>query len=263
MIKILKGGCGTRHPSTYRMSRPEGVSNYILLIIKSPGEFVINNNSYIVNPGSAIILLPFTSCFYGNPDGYYIDDWLHFEISDISRVKINKIPSNKPFSIGNTDTMTYFIRQILWEKSYSPPEFMQQNIDSLFSLLMNHLSIATTGVKSDKTNTHFHNQLQLLRFELQNSLYENHTIDKCAQKLCISPSYFQHIYSSFFNIPFQKDLIQMRIENAKYVLTTTNLAIKEIADICGYTNEVHFYRQFKQMTGLTPSEYRKFTSSLI
>ena len=53
----------------------------------------------------------------------------------------------------------------------------------------------------------------------------------------------------------------MRIEHAKYILTTTDLTLEQIAEICGYSNEVHFYRQFKQITGLTPSKYRKKEST--
>lgn len=261
MIHILKGGCGTRHPSSYRMSRPEGVPNYVLLIVKTPGEFMINNNFYLVSPGNAIILAPFTSSFYGNPKGDYIDDWLHFELADDSIFDRNEIPKNIPFSIGNAEIFTFFIRQILWEKSYTPPQFMSKNIEALFSVLINHLSVACHNINNQKSNHRFENELQQLRLELQNSIAEKHTIEEYAKKLGVSPSYFQHLYTSFFNISFQKDLIQMRIEHAKYILTTTDLTLEQIAEICGYSNEVHFYRQFKQITGLTPSKYRKKEST--
>ena len=106
MIHILKGGCGTRHPSSYRMSRPEGVPNYVLLIVKTPGEFMINNNFYLVSPGNAIILAPFTSSFYGNPKGDYIDDWLHFELADDSIFDRNEIPKNT-FLLVTQGTLLY------------------------------------------------------------------------------------------------------------------------------------------------------------
>lgn len=49
----------------------------------------------------------------------------------------------------------------------------------------------------------------------------------------------------------------MRIDYAKYILETSSLSIEQVAEISGYTNEVHFFRQFKQITGITPARYRK------
>ena len=103
-------------------------------------------------------------------------------------------------------------------------------------------------------------QLQTLRLDMQNNLSDQPSIEKYASMLGISPSYFQHIYSDFFGVPFQQDVIQLRIEQAKYILTTTGITLEQVAELCGYTNEVHFYRQFKKITGSTPAHYRKMTA---
>jgi len=42
------------------------------------------------------------------------------------------------------------------------------------------------------------------------------------------------------------------------MLAETNNTIREIAFACGYGNEYHFIRQFKKITGKTPTEYRNF-----
>ena len=34
------------------------------------------------------------------------------------------------------------------------------------------------------------------------------------------------------------------------------LTVEEIANLCGYNNTVHFHRQFKQITGMTPGKCR-------
>ncbi|MNC73208.1 HTH-type transcriptional regulator GadW [compost metagenome] len=52
------------------------------------------------------------------------------------------------------------------------------------------------------------------------------------------------------------DVIASRVEHAKYLLTTTDISVKKIAEMCGYASEIHFMRQFKQQLGLTPSQYR-------
>ena len=46
-------------------------------------------------------------------------------------------------------------------------------------------------------------------------------------------------------------------EKAKELLMQTSLTAREISALCGYQNETHFSRQFKQFTGTAPQEYRK------
>ena len=82
MIRAIKGGCDTRHPRTFLLTRPNGLPNHVVLIIRSAGEFQIGSEHFTVTPSQAVILAPHTSYRYGNPDGIYMDDWLHFETTD-------------------------------------------------------------------------------------------------------------------------------------------------------------------------------------
>lgn len=52
----------------------------------------------------------------------------------------------------------------------------------------------------------------------------------------------------------------MRVDYSKYILRTTDLPMEQICDMCGYLNEVHFYWQFKKLTGTSPAKYRKSTA---
>lgn len=103
----------------------------------------------------------------------------------------------------------------------------------------------------------------MIRLEIANSLTEPHSIEKHAKELKISASYFQYLYKKIFGVSFQHDLIQIRINYAKYVLLTSNLPIDQIAETCGYSNEVHFYRQFKKITGTTPAKFRLSSEAYI
>lgn len=256
MYQIFKGGCESRHPSTFVMSRPRGVPNYVLLIIRTAGKFQIAGQHFSVTPGYALILTPGTPYSYRNPQGDYIDDWLHWDMADSAPLPLNLPPTNLPFPVGRTELFSFLIRQILMEAAYTQPPYAKENIDSLFTVLLNHLQMAFRTQQPSETFP-YQSQLQLLRLKLQNSPGENYTIAGCAGEIGISPSYFQHLYTDFFGISFQKDLIHLRMEQAKYYLTTTDLTVEQIAMLSGYSNEVHFYRQFKAMVGSTPAKYRK------
>ncbi len=50
---------------------------------------------------------------------------------------------------------------------------------------------------------------------------------------------------------------QKRIEHACTLLTTTDLPVLQIANSCGYENDITFRRIFKKYIGVTPGEYRR------
>ncbi len=49
----------------------------------------------------------------------------------------------------------------------------------------------------------------------------------------------------------------VRINEAKYLLSTTDKSMEEIAELCGYSSANYFSLIFKSKTGLSPSNYRK------
>ena len=257
MLKAITGGYEARHPSPYQMSRPDGLPNYVLLIIRSCGEFQLDGIIHTAKPGYALVIAPGTPYYYGNPTGDYVDDWIHFSITDCPLgPQIDRI-ANTPFPIGNTEVYTFCIRQILWELSYGHPDYAGENMNSLFQLLFNHLLAAWQTQNNKESILPYYDELQLVRLEIMNSFSEPHSIAELACRLKISESYFQYLYRKHFGISFHRDLIQMRIDHAKYNLLTSSLSIDQIAEVCGYNNEVHFYRQFKKITGTSPAKFRK------
>ncbi len=233
MIKAITGGYINIHPSTFRMSRPKGLPHFILLVVRSHGSFDIGSEHFSVEPPQIIILAPHTPNYYGNPDGDYIDDWLHFD-------------TDEPKLIERLNAITF-----------GQPDFKDENMRALFTFLLNSLSTAHATFQSHANITPLENQLKQLHLEISNSLEQKHSIARCAKQLNISESYFQLIYKKLFGQSFQQDLILMRVTRARFNLSTSNLSLSQIAEFCGYNNEVHFYRQFKKLTGVTPAQYRK------
>lgn len=257
MYQIIRGGCGSKHTGNFRMSRPEGLPSFVLLNVRTHGEFHIGNPTFQVAPGTVFIISPGTPYAYTNPSGDYMDDWLHFTLQQEALLPESFPVINVPIPTGSGDVFTTLIRQLLWEFSYTPEPYAPKNIDALFGIIMNHLHSALTYADAPLPTTPYADKLRAIRLDIQNDLKNTPDIHTCAQMLGISESYFQHIYSEFFGTSYQQDVIYFRIEHAKNTLLTTNLPVEQIAEICGYNNPVHFYRQFKKVTGITPATFRK------
>ena len=56
---------------------------------------------------------------------------------------------------------------------------------------------------------------------------------------------------------FSDYLCLYRIRQALSMISETEISIEEIASLCGYNDMHSFYRQFKQVMGITPKELRK------
>lgn len=65
------------------------------------------------------------------------------------------------------------------------------------------------------------------------------------------------LFTATEGITLERYLIGRRIEKAKGLLQNTKLSFTDIAFQLGYSSVHHFSNQFKNITGLTPSAYRR------
>lgn len=260
MFHVMRGGCTARHPYPFHLSRMHGIKNYVLLLIHTAVQFQIDGVEISAAPGHAVLIAPQTPYCYYNLSGEYMDDWLHFEYTPDLPGQITFSlfpPTNKLFPVRNMELYSSLIRQLLWEKSSAPPEYQEQNMDALFFVLFSHLCYDSAHPQPLFPPLPFEKKLREVRLRMEDSPQKEHSIALYAQELKISESYFQHLYRKLFGISFQKDLIKLRVDHSMELLDHTDLTIEQLTELCGYRSEVHFYRQFKAVTGCTPAQYRR------
>jgi len=73
----------------------------------------------------------------------------------------------------------------------------------------------------------------------------------------LSPSRTSHVLKEEFGKNFNELLNSARIKRACDLLLTTQMSIKRIAALSGFSNEYYFNRVFKQHTKLPPGVFRK------
>ncbi|MCD7735589.1 MAG: response regulator [Lachnospiraceae bacterium] len=70
-------------------------------------------------------------------------------------------------------------------------------------------------------------------------------------------SLFSQEFKQYTGENFVSYLRKLRMEEAKRLLTQTQLRVVEISQRVGYENEKHFMKTFKSVYGVSPSEFRK------
>ncbi len=83
------------------------------------------------------------------------------------------------------------------------------------------------------------------------------TSDFIALQLGHDYSYLSHLFSSVEGTTIEKYIINQKIEKVKELLVYDELTLNEISYQLGYSSVQHLSNQFKKITGLTPSHFKK------
>jgi len=255
MYTILKGSYNGKHKKNFVMRQPVGIPSYILLIVKTPARFLIDGHSFIMKQPGAVIIRPNIPYEYGGLNDEYKNDFVRFYCTDNDFETRYSALFERPIPLSNPLHYTQYIQHLLWEHHYTDPQYRDSNISMLFQIILQKLLQEVENASHQTRSNIYTSRLQDLRLTMLSQPSRNFSAEELAQSMHVSPSYFQHLYKELFQVPFKTDLINMRLDYAQSLITNSTLTLEEIALICGYSNEVHFYRQFKAKTGMTPREY--------
>ena len=81
--------------------------------------------------------------------------------------------------------------------------------------------------------------------------------DYISQKLKMNYTYASKFFSHVKKITIEKFIISQKIERVKQLLLFNDLTLSEIAWKLNYSSPAHLSAQFKKITGLTPSLFKK------
>ncbi|WP_195543256.1 response regulator [Massiliimalia timonensis] len=91
---------------------------------------------------------------------------------------------------------------------------------------------------------------------INNNYNQQPTLGEVAEQLHSSSMYIGQKFKRDTGKTFHDFLNECRIQHAKILLCTTNMKIFEITQRIGVSNSQYFSKIFKEITGMTPNEYR-------
>ena len=98
--------------------------------------------------------------------------------------------------------------------------------------------------------------IQKVLTHITSNLSGDLTLNAQANLLNINPSYLSALFKKETGSTLTEYVKQKRINHAVFLLSTTNLQIQAIAEMCGISDVNYFTKIFKKITGQTPKEYR-------
>jgi|GEM_PF-2019877 Response regulator containing CheY-like receiver domain and AraC-type DNA-binding domain len=119
--------------------------------------------------------------------------------------------------------------------------------------VINQLSKIKTNFHHEKSE----NLIKLIAIYIENNFEKDLVLGDVAKHFGISEGYLCRKFSKETGIHFKEYINLLRIEKAKYLLTTTNIRLTEICEKIGFANVEHFSRVFKEHIGISPNLYKR------
>ncbi len=92
---------------------------------------------------------------------------------------------------------------------------------------------------------------------IQERYAENITLEEASALVPISPYYLSHLFRDELGMTFLEYVTRVRIEEAKALLSTTDMRVRDIAASVGYDDAGYFAKVFRKTVGTSPNQYRK------
>lgn len=238
-----------------RLDRPEGAGDYVLLHFLTPVKLWFGGQQVTADAGTLVVFSPEQGHgFYSQ--GALLHDWMHLTGNVKEALGAVGLQTDRLYTMAQSMQITERIARL-------EAEFFARNVhwESCIDALLNELWIAVArqadGEVSQPVLQETAGHLRELRAEMMQHPEWPWSNEMMAKRVNISVSRLYPLYKRLFSISPGRDLILMRVEKAKNMLSQ-GVSVAQATELLGYGSTFHFIRQFKQETGITPGKWGRF-----
>lgn len=240
-------------------ARGRTLQEYQILYL-SEGEGIFQSESISptkIHGGDVFILFPGEWHTYHPSEGGWKSYWIGFKGRNMDdRVKSGFFSVKKPiYYIGyNSEVVKTFDRAL--DISEHEPVHYQQTLAGIVNYLIGMMYSLERSVTLNENSEDYNlvnRGRQMIRENLESSL----TIQEIASELGVSYSKFRRVFKEYTDLSPAYYQMDLKLQRAKDLLSTTNLSIKDIAYKLDFTSPDYFSTKFKLKTGFKPSEFRE------
>lgn len=82
-------------------------------------------------------------------------------------------------------------------------------------------------------------------------------LDGLAKLVALSRSHFSRAFRHSLGLPPMVYVAVRRVERAKAMISSTRERLAEVALACGFADQAHFNRRFRELIGMSPGRWRR------
>lgn len=246
------------NPDQDMINRPSGSGDYLFLYLITPMKIQLGTETIITKENAFLLYTPGTPQIYQAVKRFK-NSFVHFTCDDDEFLADYDLPANQIVYLPDPGAMNTLLRNIYME-SVLKQDYHSRQIDllmhQLFILFSRQLHTypRDSGISAD-----LYEQFCKARIEILTHIDRDWNTSAMAALTNLGTSQFYHYYRLFFNRSPKSELLDARLERAKYLLRVEAMPVGQAASQAGFTNLSHFTRYFKRECGLAPSEYARHT----
>lgn len=260
-IRITACDIAVKQKSSDTIDIAKGKREYTLYFFKSAVLAKTKIGLNDINAGDCILVGPGFPHYIKSKGENWNYDSLSFKGSDASRL-VNQV--GLEINEIHSPLQSYFIDALL-EKISKECRALDMMWDRVVASTLDELLTKIIRFSKQDFVLSMPDHSQKLR-DLRSDVHENFhypwTIKKMADKLNLSCSRFASLYKQEFKTSPTEDLIKTRISQAKKMLSTTKVSVKQVSVACGFESVHYFHRAFKKRIDITPKHYQNFKLSM-
>jgi AraC-like DNA-binding protein/mannose-6-phosphate isomerase-like protein (cupin superfamily) len=250
------------HPPTHHFDWQHGrrlTEPQIVYISEGSGTLETEDSTLPVNAGDAIVLVPNVWHRY-KPDestGWH-EHWVGFSGSTVRQIfRAGFFSLRDPVvPIREEKNMLDSFHQIFQCAKEGTPG-LQQLMAARTAVL---LSLIRSSIQPLPMKTHSESALvEQARSLMLSEDTRELALEDIARRLNVSYSTFRRTFREHAGVSPHQYRLHVKVSSAREMLRRTNLLVKEISGLCGFDDEQYFCRIFKQLTGNTPGEFRRYS----
>jgi AraC family transcriptional regulator, transcriptional activator of pobA len=146
-------------------------------------------------------------------------------------------------------------RELRLRLPYSPVAVKNLLCDILVDLVRHYVRYSADVVRQAEKSKWL-DRLNGSLYFLETHFQEHISLDQIAEIACMSPSHFCRTFKKVTGHPYTEFVKKMRMDKAKNLLQNTEYSIGRIGEEVGFETHSYFDKTFKQLTGISPQEFR-------
>jgi transcriptional regulator GlxA family with amidase domain len=123
-------------------------------------------------------------------------------------------------------------------------------------LLMMAGSRLPRGKNKGRANRRSDHALEAARQTMEQHFQQELDVASLAAASGLSRNFFAARFRERYGMTVDGYLLHLRMQMARNLLLSTTLSVKEVAWECGISDPNYFNKQFRRVTGMSPSLYR-------
>lgn len=239
------------------ISKRQNLMSYLFFYVKK-GSGILNydGKEYHIHQGDCVLINCQTPYFHQTSEDLWSLNWIHFYGPTIHSIYLKYTerggqPVFHPTDLSCFDALWSHLYDIASSSDFLKDMKINEQLVSLLTLVMEQSRNFEAKLLSFKQQS-----LIDVKEYIDANYAKKITLDGLSETFSINKFYLERIFKEQFGVSIIGYLTNIRITHAKQLLRFTDKSVEQIGLECGISPLYYFSRMFKQIEGISPSEYR-------